>query len=196
MNAPILPKSQLRRSRPVNSYYHASPKGNGTAIRFELHPAHDYTEGSLFMELAAQKSVGNPMAGTYATFDWDNKICVKLDKTDLSQILQVFRGMQESILDGKGLFHRTPVSNTIIKFSHQIDPHPGYLLSVSKRTNSGGENSGYFFFSPSEAFELALAIESSMMFIAFGIPVIVYRDDPQSAVPDYKEEEVQKPIAL
>lgn len=196
MNAIMTPKSQLRRSRPLNTYYHASPKGTGTAIRFELHPAHDYTEGSLFMELAPQKSIGNPSMGAFPTFDWENKVCVKLDKTDLSQILQVFRGMQESIQDGKGLFHRMPGSNTVIKFSHQIDPKPGYLLSVSKRMADGQERQGHFFFNPSEAFELSLAIESSMMFITFGIPVVVYRDAAPSSSPAYKEEEVLKPIAL
>lgn len=193
MAANMIPKAQLRRPRPVNAYYHASKSGTGTAIQFELHPAHDYTEGSLFVSLAAQKSIGNPMAGAFANFDWENKICIKLDKSDLSQILQVFRGIQESVNDGKGLLHRSNGANTIIKFSHQIDPHPGYLLSVSKRTSNGDERHGYFFFSPSEAFELDLAIESSMMFISFGIPVVVYRDVPSAT---YKEEEVQKPIAL
>lgn len=162
------------RGRPQSSYYHANGKGTGSAVRFELHPAHGSTPGSIFVELATQNSVPSSTGAqpSFPTFDWEGRICFKLDKTDLSQFLQVFRGVQESIADGKGLFHRSKTASTIIRFSHQIEPRPGYVLSVSRRSSDGVDRHGYFVFTPSEAFELSVAIESSMIFIAFGVPMV------------------------
>ncbi|MGN0852581.1 MAG: hypothetical protein ACI4Q3_04305 [Kiritimatiellia bacterium] len=194
MNTLTTSPARLRYARPANAYYHASPRGTGAAIRFELHPAHGDAGGCLFVELAAQKSVGDPAAGTHSTFDWANRICVKLGKADLSQILQVFRGMQESIRDGKGLLHRMPGVRTVIKFSHRLDPNPGYLLTISTHAENGTDRRGCFFFSPSEAFELALAIESSMTFIVFGIPVDVSRAAPWPAEPARQGKEVQRAL--
>lgn len=162
------------RGRPQSSYYHANGKGTGSAVRFELHPAHGSTPGSIFVELATQNSIGSPAGAqpSFPTFDWENRICFKLDKTDLSQFLQVFRGVQEGIADGKGLFHRSKAASTIIRFNHQIEPRPGYVLSVSRRSSDGVDRHGYFVFTPSEAFELSVAIESSMIFVAFGVPMV------------------------
>lgn len=172
------------RIRPSNTYYHANGKGTGSAISFELHPAHDNTPGSLFVELAPQKSVGSRTGAqvSFPTFDWEKRIVFKLDKTDLSQFLQVFRGIQEDIFEGKGLFHRSRNANTIIRFGHQIEPRPGYMLNVSRRSSDGTDQQGYFFFTPSEAFELSVAIESAMLFIVFGVPAVIPRTMGASAV--------------
>lgn len=160
-----------------NCYYRANAKGTGSAVRFELHPAHDDVSGSLFVEMALQQTIGSRENGkvVFPTFDWKNRIIFKLDKTDLSQILQVFRGMRESVVDGKGLFHQSARGSTVIKFSHQIEPVPGYMLSVSKKLTGGDLQRGYYFFNPDEAFELSVAIESAMLYICFGIPVVIPR---------------------
>ena len=167
--------------RPADSYIHANVKGTGSACTFELHPAHDNTAGSIFLTLAAQKSVGGMQGGkrVFSTFDWENKIVVKLDRGDLAQILQVLRGMQESIGDGKGLFHQSANANTIIKFTHQIDPYPGYFLAVSRKFQDGRLSQCYFIFDPSEAFTLMLTLEHALVYICLGIPYV--RPQPQMA---------------
>jgi hypothetical protein len=164
--------------RPRLSYYHPNGRGTGGAIQFELHPAHGCTDGSIFATFARQKTVGTCEGSvrTFPRFDWANRICVKLDMSDLLQMLQVFRGMQESIADGKGLFHRSTHSNTIVKLEHRIEPQPGYLLEAFRRPLEGEPSSAGVVLTVSEALGLSLAIEQSMDVIAFGIPMVIPRN--------------------
>ena len=164
--------------RPVLRYYHANSKGTGSAMEFELHPAHGKTSGSIFAGIARQKTVGTSSGGTkvFPTFDWKDKACFKLDMADLCEMLQVFRGMQESIADGKGLFHRTSTTTTSIKLSHIVEPRSGYLLEVWRKQGSGETWGARILFSVSEALGLSLALEQSMGSIAFGIPMVVPRN--------------------
>ena len=151
---------------------HPNPRGTGSAIRFELHPARGRVSGYLFVELARQKSVAS-LSGTtptFATFDWANKIVVKMGINDLAQMVMVFRGMQESIMDGKGLFHRSAKANAVIKFMHQIEPTPGYLFSVSCKQFDGDRKDGFFVFRPEEAVWFSSALEAMMGVLVFGVP--------------------------
>ena len=165
--------------RPRLSYYHANAKGNGSAINIELHPAHwsaeGNVEGSLFVSMANQKTVGvrNGAETVFPSFDWKNRLILRLTMSDIAQIMMVFRGMQESACDGKGIFHRSSRYNTVIKFEHRIEPHPGYTLDVYRKSLDGAEQQHSFIaFSPAEAVGLSLAIEQSMGLIAFGIPEV------------------------
>ena len=164
--------------RPRLSYYHPNARGTGCAVQFELHPAHESTSGSIFASFARQKSTGSYANGQrqFPSFDWTNRVCVKLDISDLSQILQVFRGMQESLADGKGLFPRSERGNTVIKLEHRIDPQPGYFLEVWKKPLEGEAVNAGLLFTPTEALGLSLAIEQSMDVIAFGIPMVIARE--------------------
>ena len=92
------------------------------------------------------------------------KLCV----SDIAQMIMVFRGMQESIADGKGLFHRTATANAVIKFSHMIEPRPGYLFSVSRRQLDGELFEAFFVFRPEEAIWFSTALEGAMPRIVFG----------------------------
>lgn len=185
-----------------DAYYRANAKGTGSAVKIELHPAHDDVAGSIFVSMAMQRTIGTMQGGRppiqgipggqvmqgpsslYPTYDWQHAIRVKLDRTDLSQILQVLRGMQESIADGKGLFHRSSVGNTIINFSHQIEPRPGYLLQVSRKpAGQEASTSAYYFFDVNEAFTLMLALERSMVYVCFGIPEVIPRPSSRTATP-------------
>ena len=165
--------------RPRLSYYHPNGRGTGGVVQFELHPAHGSTDGSIFASFARQKTVGamDGATRTFPRFDWANRICVKLDMADLMQMLQVFRGMQESIADGKGLFHRHERGSTVIKLEHRIEPQPGYLFEAWRRPESGEASRIGVVFTVNEALGLSLAIEQSMDVIAFGIPVVVSRPD-------------------
>lgn len=175
------PTPALPRYHASDSYYHPNAKGTGSAVKLELHPAHDDIQGSIFVTLAAQKSVGGGDA--FPTFEWKNSITLKLDRSDLSQILQVLRGMQESAMDGKGLFHRGPRGTASIKFQHQIEPRPGYMLSVWKNYASGQQQHGYYFFSVDEALPLMLSLERAMMYVCFGIPEVIPRQPGRVAAP-------------
>lgn len=163
--------------RAYDGYYHATPKGTGSALKIELHPAHDETAGSIFIRMALQRTVASMQDGNkvFPTFDWANGVSVKLDRTDISHVLQVLRGMQESILDDKGLFHRSSAGNTVIKFSHQIEPRPGYLLSVWRKPPVGEAVSVYYVFDMNEAFALMLSLERALMYVCFGIPEVIAR---------------------
>lgn len=150
---------------------HPAPSGKGSAIRFTLHPAHGNVSGCVMFEIAKQKTAVS-VTGETPTFDWDGAIVMKLCVSDLAQMLMVFRGYQESIADGKGLFHRTATANAVIKFSHVIEPRPGYLFSVSKKPLDGELSSAFIVFRPEEAYWLSMALEGAMPALVFGVPAI------------------------
>ena len=177
--------SQQQEERPLGQYrpslacYRASPKGTGSAVKMNLHPAHDDVDGSIMLTIANQLTVGNRMGPnpTFPTFDWENAITVKLDFNDLTQILQVLRGETESINEGKGLYHRSPRGATGIRFYHLIDPVPGYALDISRKAGKEGEETrAHFLFSPAEALGICEAIAGSLYIVAFGIPMLVPHD--------------------
>ncbi len=160
--------------RPRLAYYHANSRGTGSAVQFELHPAHGNAEGHIFCTFARQLTTGG-MKGSariFATFDWQNRVTVKLDISDLLQMLQVFRGMQESIADGKGLFHNMERSSTVIRLEHRLEPATGYAFEVSRKSSAGELVRIGVMFSPTEALGLSLIIEQSMGALAFGLPVM------------------------
>ena len=171
----------VRRTRKV--FYHPNGKGTGSALQLELHPAHEDTEGSIFLTMAPQRTIGMRTADdtVHPTFDWRNAVCLKLDLMDLAQILQVLRGVQESLADGKGLFHRSSNASAVIKFEHRIEPVPGYLLDVSKKQLAGDLQRVSFFFRPAEAFACALMLEQALVYVAFGIPTVIPRLRPAPA---------------
>lgn len=170
-------KNENPRFRAYDAYFHANMKGTGSACKLELHPAHGETPGCIFLSLASQKTVGAFKGGVqvFPTFDWEKRITLKLERSDLSQIIQVLRGMRESVNDGKGIFHRSARANTVIKFNHQIEPKAGYVLSVSRKTLEGVLSNCWFLFDVDEALSLMLSLEQSMLYICLGIPEVIER---------------------
>ena len=169
----------LGQYRPNLAFYRASVKGTGSAVKMNLHPAHDDVDGSIMLTIANQMTVGNRMGPnpTFSTFDWDNAITVKLDFNDLTQILQVLRGETESINEGKGLYHRSPRGLTGIRFSHMVDPVSGYALDISRKSGKEGEETrAHFLFNSAEALGICEAFASSLYLVAFGIPMLVPHD--------------------
>lgn len=169
----------IGRFRPCLRMYHANPKGTGCAVKMELHPAHDDVDGSIMLTLANQMTVGGVQgaARVFATFDWMNSICVKLDFSDLCKMLQVLRGECESIDEGRGLFHSAPTGTKKISFRHLLDPVTGYSLDVTSSACRGGaESHAHFLFSDSEALGLCESISGSMSIVSFGIPVVIPHD--------------------
>ena len=166
--------------RPKLAFYHATPKGTGCAVTWALHPAHDDADGSIWLRVANQMTVGNRVGPnpTFPTFDWENAMTVKFDFNDLCQVLQVLRGECESVNGEKGLFHRAPCGMTNIRFSHLVDPTPGYRLEVYRSSRPGGAEDAHaqLTFGSAEALGLCEAIAGSMYLVGFGIPMLVPHD--------------------
>ena len=149
----------------VTSIYRPAPSGKGSAISISMFRAVGGVAGHALVEMARQK----PVCGETAVFDWGNSITAKLCADDLAQVLMVFCGMQESIDDGKGIYHRTTTANTCIRFCHMIEPVPHYALSVRWHPHGGEADEMHFSFRPSEAVWLSAALEAAMGAIVFGI---------------------------
>lgn len=160
-------------TRPQMSIYHPNAKGTGSAIKLELHPAREGVCGSIFLRIAKEGAHRMEEGWTrpLPSFEWESAATVRLDISDLSQMLQVFRGIQESIADGKGLYHRSATTTKIIKLEHRIEPTPGYLLEVHEKPAGKDESCRHWFqFTQTEALALMVAIEQSMGLLAFGVP--------------------------
>jgi len=171
--------------RPQFAIYHPNGKGTGCALKMELHPAHGDVDGCIMMCLAQQKTVGD-MRGptrTFPTFDWENRICVKLDFADLCKFLQVFRGECESIEDGKGLYHRSMRYTTRIVFRHLIDPVQGYSLEVYRDTVGRPDESrmAHIVLNSWESLGVGISFENSIGLICFGIPKTVVSERAEEA---------------
>ena len=165
--------------RPKLAFYHPNAKGTGCAATWALHPAHDDTDGSIWLRVANQMTIGNRMGPnpTFPRFDWENPVCVKLDFNDLCAFLQVFRGECESINGEHGLYHRSPAGATRIQLRHLIEPVCGYSLELYKTPIGGGEEiRAHLLLSPAEALGLCEAIAGSMYVASFGIPMLVPHD--------------------
>ena len=162
-----------RTYRPRLSFYHANAKGTGSALTFELVPACGEIEGCVLAKITSQMTVGDRTGPTpvYPRFDWGNAIPLKLGFTDLSKMLQVFRGECESLEDGRGLFHRSVKGQTRICLRHVVEPFTGYALEVYRSAQPGADDGrAAFLFHPHEALGLTAALESSFGVLCFGVP--------------------------
>ena len=179
-------RTQAANYRPKLSFYHANGKGTGSVARFEVVPATGDRDGSVFLTLAQQKSVasGSNDQGNrqHATFDWMNRVTVKLNFSDLCQMLPVFKGLAVNVNEGKGLYHDSRSTTTIINLTHQMEPYPGYALDVSRRNKSGGDPAPRIriLFNAAEAYGLSIVLEQALGLLAFGIPR-EYRPNTETA---------------
>jgi hypothetical protein len=180
--------------RPRYVCCHPNPKGTGVSVKFELHPAHEYVEGSIFATFASQKTVGVYGEGEMIppTFDWRNSVTVRLTINEIAEMLEVFRGYREKMGDGKGLFHRSESGNTVITLEHRLDPAPGYMFGVSRKGPDGALRRMCILLSMKEAIVLSEALSSSMLYMAFGIPKVVNRSDRQSTKVCNREPRVKE----
>lgn len=146
--------------------YHPTSKGTGCAIGLELHPATAEQEGSIILEMAHQRTVGEIIGKS--EFDWSDTVCVRLGFNELTKILQVFRGECESVDDGKGLFFREP-SVKRLTLGHVVDPVCGYSLEVFE--DPVRDNHFYsILLTNAEALGICEAIVGAMVWVAFGDP--------------------------
>lgn len=170
----------MREYRPNFAIYHPNGKGTGCALRMNLHPAHDRRDGCIMLELANQRTIGDRRAAIpkFPTFDWENRLVVKLGFSDLCKMLQVFRKENETLEEGKGLFHRSARYATRIVLRHLTEPIQGYSLEIYRNSadKSDADRSARMILNPWEALGIALAIEDSIGVICFGIPKVIARE--------------------
>lgn len=207
MNTPTLPVTESHTGKPsprpfrsALCLYHPNGKGTGSAVKFEVVPSSGNRDGAVFLTLAPQKSVASGSVDQgdrqYATFDWLHRVIVKLNFNDLCHLLPVFRGVASSVADGKGLFHESRNTTTLINLSRATDACQGVLLEVSRRPKGGDEMPCRvrILFSPTETYGIGVALEQSLGIVAFGIPLetrvngspvlVDALPDPQPADPD------------
>lgn len=161
-----------RSYRPRLTFYHANSKGSGSAVQFEVVPIGGDRSGAVYMTLARQKSVAgvnDEGQRRYASFDWQNKVIVKLNFNDLCQMLLVFRGKNQTI-DG-GLYHDSRSKTTIINLTRQTEPFPGMVLDVSRKAKEGNDDPirVRIVLNDAETYGLGTVLEQSLSAVAFGI---------------------------
>ncbi|HBA84647.1 MAG TPA: hypothetical protein DCZ95_11180 [Verrucomicrobia bacterium] len=154
------------------AFYHANSQGTGTAIQFELRmnrPGEDRYD-CIFMEMAKQKSLVTTSNDQRkpATFDWSNKVTVKLDFSDICAMLLVLEGRREKISDSRsGLYHEAAGSSTIISLDKSTK-QSGCYLGISKKAKGGDSIfKGQILLDDAESLGLKSVLQSSLFFIAF-----------------------------
>ncbi len=152
-------------------FYHPSQTGSGSALRLEPRFSHSDSDryNCFFLEMAAQKTAPRQEDGKRvpATFDWPAKLAVKLDFTDICELLMVLEGQADKAGGSRnGLYHQNGASNTII--SCQKSDRGGVLLGLSRKDKAAGEARRIsLVLNPSEAIGLRTVLQSSLFFLAF-----------------------------
>jgi hypothetical protein len=153
-------------------FYHPTQAGSGAAMRlaFRLRRPEEERDSCFFLEMAKQKTAAtrNPEGGrTAATFDWQNRAVVKIDFLDASEMLTVLEGKAEGIRGGKGLYHDSGDSTTIIGFRKNADP-AGYSLDISRKSKAEGKDvfKGYILLSEAEGIGMRCMLQQGLGILA------------------------------
>jgi hypothetical protein len=163
-------------------FYHPSVAGTGSAM--QLDPRVNRGEADryncFFMEMAAQKTTmgRDGTKKVFPTFDWANKLTVKLEFTDTCEMLAVLEGRQERAGGTRnGLYHETERGSTVITFLRNADKS-GYLLGLSRKDKtSGGLVKIHIALSESEAVGLRSIFQAGLFFITFHTHLFQYPGD-------------------
>jgi hypothetical protein len=153
------------------AFYHANAKATGTAVQFELRVNRRGEKGydCIFLEMAQQAT--RPVTGEQrraATFDWHNKVTVKLDFCDVCEFLTVLEGHREYIGNGRsGIYHESAGSNTLITFQ-KAKERDGYYLGVSRKDRAGDRHfKAHIVLSPTEGTGLRCVFQAALFFMTF-----------------------------
>lgn len=167
------------------SFYHPNAAGNGVALQCEprVNRRESDRYNCFFFEMAAQKT-GSEREGdkrVMPTFDWANKLTVKLDFADICELLMVLEGRQEKVGGQKnGIYHDTDKANTIITFG-KIAEKNGFAFGLSRKDKGSGQltrlNIGL---SEAEALGLKTIIQAGLFFITFHAQVFPRREEQDS----------------
>lgn len=158
---------------PALAFFHPNPKGTGSAIKFELKPALPNQDGAIMVTGMNQQTIGDlrGLTPVFPKFNWEDRIVVKLDFTDLSKMLEVLRGSRESLNDGAGICHTVLGCNTRISLTHSTLVDSEYVFEMYRCwNNKKGERSFRIVFESFEAIGIEAAITGAMIFVSFGVP--------------------------
>ncbi len=153
-------------------FYHPNGKGTGSAMRIEprINRSDEDRYNCFFLELAAQKSTAGPRSagGEFATFDWDNKIVVKLGFLDVSEILMVLEGKAKQVGGQRnGLYHASAQGNTLISLARQ-EERQNFFLSLSRKRSGASEPQRVSIaLSDAEATGLRCLLQTGLFFVTF-----------------------------
>ncbi len=106
----------------------------GAASQWELNAE----KGMMFVEFANQKTTEDKSV----SFDWEDKIVMKLGVSDIGDILATLVGLQDGIgpKDGegrrKGIYHQTDKGNTILQLAKKNGADVFYIR-ISKKPKNG-----------------------------------------------------------
>ena len=156
------------------AFYHPTQSGSGGAARLEFHPARPDRDGCFFLEMARQKTLaGRTENGRQAaTFDWENKVTVKLGVPDLCSLLLVLEGRCEQAGNGRGgLFHDTAESNTVINLRRQSEPVAGFAWEISRKPKRGDGEAQRMrvVLTESEALGVRCIFQSAILPMVYGV---------------------------
>ena len=166
--------------------YHPNSKGTGAALQLDmrLNEGDETRYDCFFINMARQKTIATREEGNRkpASFDWENKVAAKLDFSDICELLSVLEGVKDRPGDGKGLYHSTKGTNTLIDLC-ESDQRPGYSLSISKK-NSEGENvfRAQILLTRAESLGLKHIFQTSLFFLTFHHDLNLRNDAAQSTV--------------
>lgn len=153
---------------PAFALYHPSAKGNGSAMSVRMSPAKLNQPGYVQLELAKQQTVGDAERKVFPTFNWKDRIIVRINAVEAAEVVRCLRGMTESIRDGAGFAHKTDGRASKITMAHVVEPKPCYQLKVMSETIAGEEREVVIYIHNAEATALECALMSSMGRLCFG----------------------------
>lgn len=168
--APATPKTHT----PRLALYHPTGAGTGAALQLELRlnrPGEDRYD-CFFLDMAVQKSASTREGDKRvpATFDWENKLTVKLDFADICELLIVLEGRADRVGGQRnGLYHESSKCSTVISFQKSTDK-AGYFLGLSRKAKEGGQVARVqIVMSEAEAIGLRCLLQAGIFFMTFRI---------------------------
>ena len=153
---------------PSFGIYHPNAKGTGSAMSVRLTPAKLAQSGNVQIELAKQMTVGDADRKVFPTFNWKDRIIVRINPIEVAEIVRCLRGMTESIRDGAGFAHKTDGRASKITMVHVVEPKPCYQLKVISETIAGVDREVSIYIYSAEATALECALSASMGRLCFG----------------------------
>jgi hypothetical protein len=169
------------------TFYHPNSKGTGTAVQLELRVNREGEVGydCFFLEMARQNSAQRGADGRMAaTFDWNQKVTVKLSFLDVCELLSVLEGHADHAGGQRdGLYHDSGKHSTIITLKRNTEP-AGCLLGISRKEKEGNQVvRGQILLSPSEAIGLTHVFQASLFYLAFRASLAATEPAPAVAAP-------------
>ncbi len=103
--------------------------GAATKFQLSLKKYDKYEEFILFLESAKQTGLDSDGNASFGWKDTTLKVIMKLEPTDIGELLLVLTGQKEKVGSGKGLYHENTKGNTILQFERKGDTGYAYRLS-------------------------------------------------------------------